>query len=122
MSKSVSRPASSVVAKKRIPCCRVIFCIALLALPLFSGCATVGRDFPAYQVGRIRIGETTREDIRGMFGPPWREGIEDGTKTWTYGKYQYGLLGGTSTKDLVVRFDERGVVTSYTYNTTTPSR
>ena len=100
----------------------LILGLALLLTPLFSGCATVGRDFPAYQVPRIKIGETTQTDIRSMFGHPWRTGIEDGTKTWTYGKYKYGLFNETSTQDLVVRFNEEGVVTSYTYNTTEPPR
>jgi len=115
-------PSASSPADRRIPLARILLGLAFLFPLLFSGCATVGRDFPAYQVPRIKIGETTQTDIRSMFGPPWRVGIEDGTKTWTYGKYRYGLFAETSTQDLVVRFDDSGIVTSYTYNTTEPSR
>lgn len=109
-------------ATHRIPFTHLILGLALLCTAFCSGCATVGRDFPAYQVPRIKIGETTQAEIRTMFGPPWRVGIEDGTKTWTYGKYRYGLFAETSTQDLVVRFNDYGIVTSYTYNTTEPPR
>jgi hypothetical protein len=86
---------------------------------LFSvSCATVGRDFPVDRVSDIRIGETTQKEIRAIFGPPWRVGIEDGQRTWTYGKYRYRAFRAASTQDLVIRFNERDVVASYTFNTT----
>ncbi len=94
---------------------------ALLLLVLaLSGCLSVGREFPTGPVTSLRIGETTQDDVRAAFGPPWRTGIEDGDRTWTYGHYRYALLGLTHTRDLVLRFDERGVLRSYTYNSTTP--
>lgn len=70
----------------------------------------------------IKIGATTQADIQTMFGPPWRVGIEDGKTTWTYGKYGYSLFSQNTAKDLVVRFDNRGIVSSYSYNTTEQSR
>ncbi|MBU2590685.1 MAG: outer membrane protein assembly factor BamE [Nitrospinota bacterium] len=97
------------------------FILLLLIAPLFiSSCASVGRDFPEARVSRIQIGKTTKKEIQRMFGPPWRVGIEDGSPTWTYGKYNYRILGDSSTKDLVIRFDDNGVVTSYVFNTTEP--
>lgn len=96
----------------------VLAVVLLATVVLVGACATVGRDFPVSQVSGIRIGETTRDEIRTMFGPPWRVGIEDGQRTWTYGKYSYRLFGEASTQDLVVRFDADGVVASYTFNTT----
>jgi len=95
--------------------------VALLVIPvvfLLAGCATVGRDFPAAQVGQIRLHETTQAEIRALFGEPWRVGIEDGRRTWTYGKYRYKLFGEAETQDLVIRFDDQGRVASYTFNTT----
>ena len=83
-----------------------------------AGCATVGRDFPTDRVSKIQVGETTQNDIRSMFGSPWRVGAKDGQLTWTYGKYQYRLFGDTSTEDLVIRFNDRNIVVSYTFNTT----
>ena len=92
---------------------------SLLAL-LLAGCLTVGRDFPADRVGQIEIGHTTRDEIYRTFGEPWRTGLEDGRRTWTYGRYRYKLFGTTETRDLVVRFDANGVVASYTFNSAPP--
>lgn len=102
---------------------RIILIASFLALSLLSmlfsaGCATVGQDFPVLQVTKIQVGTTTRDEIRSLFGSPWRVGIEDGQKTWTYGQYRYGLFGGKSAKDLVIRFDGNNIVSSYTFNTT----
>jgi len=92
--------------------------LILTTLLLSASCATVGRDFPVTRVPDIRIGETTQDQIREMFGTPWRVGIENGQRTWTYGKYRYRAFSEASTQDLVVRFDERNTVVSYTFNTT----
>jgi hypothetical protein len=97
--------------------------LAAVAVTAFAvSCATVGRDFPVERVPEIKIGETTQGEIRDMFGAPWRTGIEDGQPTWTYGKYRYTPFGETRTTDLVVRFDEKGFVSSYTFNTTEHSK
>jgi hypothetical protein len=99
------------------------FCILIvLVLLLSSGCASVGHEFPASQVSTIRIGETTQNDIYTTFGSPWRTGIENGMKTWTYGNYHYSLFNEGSTEDLVIKFDKRGVVSSYVFNTTKRSK
>lgn len=82
-----------------------------------SGCATVGKDFAASRVVELKIGETTQNQVREMFGQPWRMGMEDGRHTWTYGKYRYSLFGPAETEDLVIRFDNNGTVRSYTFNT-----
>ena len=95
------------------------FAAAGAAAVLFA-CMTVGRDFPAQQVAKLHIGKTTQAQVRGLFGTPWRQGVEDGQRTWTYGHYHYALLGSTQTRDLVVRFDEHDVVASYTFNSTNP--
>jgi hypothetical protein len=97
---------------------RVTGCAVLVAV--LSACLTVGRDFPVDQVGQIAIGKTTRDEIHQMFGVPWRTGLEDGRRTWTYGHYRYKLIGTTETRDLVVRFDPNGVVASYTFNAAPP--
>jgi len=93
--------------------------MAALAL-VAAGCFTVGRQFPIEAVSQIRIGQTTQEEVRRLFGAPWRMGIEDEMKTWTYGHYRYALFGSTKASDLVVRFDRNGVVISYSFNATTP--
>ena len=89
-----------------------------LFLLLIAGCASVGKDFSDAKVTEIRIGETTKEEVRALFGAPWRVGLEDGEQTWTYGRYRLGPFGAKAAKDLTVRFNERGVVASYSYSTT----
>lgn len=90
----------------------------MLIVLAISACATIGHEFPVERVADIRLQQTTQDEIRTMFGEPWRVGIEDGQPTWTYAKYRYKLFGQPSTQDLVVRFDARGTVVSYTFNTT----
>ena len=91
--------------------------MAALAL-LIAGCASVGKEFPADKVPLIRIGQTTQQEVREMFGSPWRVGLEDGKPTWTYGSYYYSAGGQKQAQDLVIRFDDRNRVSSYTYSTT----
>ena len=97
--------------------------IALLSLIVLAslgavGCLNVGKRFPVDEVPNLTIGKTTRDDVRQMFGEPWRTGIEDGKRTWTYGRYRYSLVGPAETRDLVGRFDQTGAVVSYSFNST----
>jgi outer membrane protein assembly factor BamE (lipoprotein component of BamABCDE complex) len=94
--------------------------VALAAAALFSGCLNVGRDFPVAPVSQLEVGVTTRAEVRERFGEPWRTGVEDGQKTWTYGRYHYSLFGPAQTRDLVVRFDAQGRVASFAFNSTHP--
>ena len=83
-----------------------------------SGCVTLGKDFPVSRVVEIKIGKTSKNEIREMFGPPWLSGFEDGELTWTYSKYDYSLFGERKAKVLVVQFGKNKLVTSFTFNTT----
>ena len=85
-----------------------------------SACLTVGREFPTDEIGQLQIGHTTRDEVQRTFGEPWRTGLEDGRRTWTYGHYKYKLIGTTETRDLVIRFDAKGIVVSYTFNAAPP--
>lgn len=98
---------------------KVFALVFAVAIPVtqISGCMTVGKEFTTLRVEDIKIGQTTQQEILEMFGPPWRMGLEDGRKTWTYGEYKYSLIGPADTQDLVIRFDNQGVVRSYTFNT-----
>ncbi|MFZ5564627.1 MAG: hypothetical protein ACOZBW_11295 [Thermodesulfobacteriota bacterium] len=92
--------------------------LGMMVFLLATGCATVGKDFSSSAAETIVINKTTIDDIRNMLGEPWRTGIEDGLKTWTYGYYQYRLFGPSDTKDLIIRFNADNTVASYTFNTT----
>lgn len=99
---------------------RIISLTFVLAISgaALTGCATVGKEFPAGRVMEIQIGKSTINDIQAIFGPPWRVGNENGMKTWSYGDYEYRLFGDPSTQDLIVRFDSSGIVKSFNFNTT----
>ena len=83
-----------------------------------TGCATVGQEFAATRVMEIKLAETTQQEVKQMFGEPWRTCIEDGLVTWTYADYKYYLFAPEDTQDLVIRFDNMQRVKSYTFNTT----
>ena len=83
-----------------------------------SGCITLGKDFTEANVSTIAIGITTKNEVRNLFGSPWLAGVQDGKPAWTYGIYDYSLFGERKAKDLIVQFDVRGKVSSFTYSTT----
>jgi hypothetical protein len=83
-----------------------------------SACITLGKDFPVENVPAIKIGQTTKNEVRKMFGPPWLSGNQDDDLAWTYGNYDYSVFGERKANDLVVQFDDNGVVTTYTFSTT----
>ncbi|MFC1538482.1 hypothetical protein ACFL6H_03585 [Candidatus Latescibacterota bacterium] len=104
-----------ILSKKGILITSLLFAVLLFTL---ASCATVGRQFPTDVIQHIQLEKTTKQNITEIFGPPWRIGLEDGTKTWTYGYYKYRLFGESTTYDLVIRFNSKDIVTSYTFNTT----
>ena len=83
-----------------------------------SGCITLGKDFPEANVSSITIGVTTKNEISKLFGSPWLSGVQDGQPAWTYGSYDYSLFGERKAKDLVVQFDDKAKVSSFTFSTT----
>jgi hypothetical protein len=85
-------------------------------------CITVGRDFPRDSVILIKPGATTQEDIRKIFGDPVRTGIDDGKLTWTYLDYRASLGGSVEGADLVVKFDDRNRVSTFSFNSTDVGR
>ena len=85
---------------------------------LVSSCISLGENFPVSHVTTIKIGQTTRSEVRKLFGSPWLSGNQDGELAWTYGNYDYSVFGERQAKDLVVQFDDNGIVTTYTFSTT----
>ena len=89
--------------------------LAILSLPVTGCTPTMGQPFPVKQVRQIELKKTTMAQIRQMFGDPWRTGLEDGFRTWTYGEYTMKM-----TRDLVIRFDKQNVVKSYSFSSSYP--
>lgn len=101
------------------PSARCVAAAALAAVlaAMSLSCATIGNRFPPENVAHVKIGETTKAQLLGDFGLPYRRGIEDGDSTWTYVYYKVRLFGeNLRTRDLYLRFDADGRVKSYTYN------
>ena len=96
------------------------FFVMTAAVFAISGCMTLGRSFPTDPIPAIRVGTTTRENVRAAFGEPYRTGVEDGDPTWTYLLYRFSAFGNEKTRDLYVRFDAAGKVKSYAFNTNEP--
>jgi len=93
----------------------ILMLLITLGLP-FAGCMpTMGRAFPVHQVKHIEIGKTTQSEIRQTFGAPYRTGLEDGFRTWTYGEYSMKY-----NRDLVIRFDDQNKVKSYSFSSSLP--
>ena len=91
----------------------------LIGLLFFaSSCITLGKDFPVSNVPAIKIGQTTKSKVRKLFGSPWLSGNQDGELAWTYGNYDYSIFGERKAKDLMIQFDDNGVVTTYTFSST----
>jgi len=85
--------------------------------PGLTGCATVGREFQPAPVKQLQIGRTDKGEVLGLFGLPYRRGVDCGDSTWTYVHYKFRLFGEhLKTRDLVVTFDGAGRVKSYVYN------
>jgi outer membrane protein assembly factor BamE (lipoprotein component of BamABCDE complex) len=94
--------------------------IILLCLLIFSGCATVGRDFDIAFVKKIEKGKTTKQEIINSLGLPFRKGIDNGDLTWTYVYNKWSAGGTTYSKDLYIIFDKYGIVRSYVFNSNIP--
>lgn len=86
-----------------------------LGLPVTGCMPTVGQAFPVYKIRQIEIDKTSQAEVRQMFGDPWRTGLENGKRTWTYGEY-----GVNISRDLVIRFDDNNVVKSYSFSSSLP--
>ena len=91
--------------------------LATLVL-LIASCVSSGRDFPAQPIPSLEVERTTQDQVREAFGEPWRTGLEDGQRTWTYGQYRYSLFGAPLARDLKIKFNSSGVLTTYTYSST----
>ena len=108
-------PVSQAPLAPLVAVAAIALAAALAAVTL--SCATIGHRFPPENVARVKIGETTKAQLLGDFGLPYRRGIEDGDSTWTYVYYKVRLFGeNLRTRDLYIRFGPDGRVMSFTYN------
>ena len=79
-----------------------------------QGCLTVGDEFTS-EVTWIEKDKTSRQEVEGRIGQPFRVGYDTGLLTYTYAFYRYSVFRPTRTKDLTVRFNKNGTVNSYSF-------
>ncbi|MBC8285674.1 MAG: hypothetical protein H8E32_17810 [Nitrospinae bacterium] len=91
------------------------FSMAVLLFSLFTGCASVGKDFDSEKVKNIQNNVTTQLEIVDWFGVPFKEGTENGYTMWTYQKDKWKAVGDAESKGLVILFDDKNKVKAYRY-------
>ncbi len=91
--------------------------VMIVSISWLAGCANVGNKFETAKVVEIKAGETRQAEILELLGQPWRKGLENGALTWTYAHYRYSAFSPFKSDDLVIKFENNGVVKSYTFNT-----
>lgn len=113
------------------------FVAALFCALLMTGCVTSGNVAMKEQTQQsidsaIQKGKTTKQEVTQKFGSADAVSFTDsGNEVWTYRHskskpmarnfipYNFFSLGdNTKTKELVILFDTKGVVTNYTFRET----
>lgn len=89
--------------------------MVLLFAAFVIGCGTVGKDFDSSRVGSVKKDVTTQSEIREWFGPPFKEGQENGKTNWTYQYEEYNSFGDGQAKELIILFDDNKIVRAYRY-------
>lgn len=105
----------------------LLFCVTLISLG--SGCATAkfGKKFTAAQVATIQKCRHSRAQLEAYFGPPMREGVQDGyvSLVWQWADMKLGAFDSTEESmrkqqqgqgSLIAFFNQRGIVVDYAYN------
>ncbi|MFQ5482257.1 MAG: outer membrane protein assembly factor BamE [Nitrospinaceae bacterium] len=93
--------------------------LATILLVLFTAaCGSTGKNFNEEMVQEIRNNQTTKSDILDWFGMPYKEGMQNGQAMWTYQFDKY-MLGDTESKDLVILFDDQGLVKAFRFTSNT---
>jgi outer membrane protein assembly factor BamE (lipoprotein component of BamABCDE complex) len=96
---------------------RAGWCIVTLVFALgVAGCAIrIGTPFNADQVHKLQVGNTTQNQVVEFFGQPESRGLKDGRPLWTYLFARLSPGGTAKGTMLSIEFDDKGVVSSYSY-------
>lgn len=87
--------------------------VLLLVLFFAASCGTAGKNFDESLYENIATGTTSQNEIHSMFGTPFKKGVQNGFSVWTYEYNYYNSLGNNIMKDMVIVFDQRGIVKSH---------
>jgi outer membrane protein assembly factor BamE (lipoprotein component of BamABCDE complex) len=93
----------------------------LLIAALLAGCGGLkfGSDFPSPTKDMLVVGKATKADLLRFFGEPHQVGLDTGDPTWAW-TYVQAFADKEFTKQLTVRFDDRGTVKSYSFTSSFP--
>lgn len=93
---------------------------AILIAVLLAGCGlTLGSEFPSPTKEMLVVGKTGKSDLLRFFGEPHQVGLDTGDPTWAW-TYARVSTGQELTKQLTIRFDERGSLKSYSFTSNFP--
>ena len=94
---------------------------ALLIAALLAGCGGLkfGSDFPSPTKDTLVVGKTSKADLLRFFGEPHQVGLDTGDPTWAW-TYVQAFADKEFSKQLTVRFDEKGAVKSYSFTSSFP--
>lgn len=93
--------------------------IIFFAFFMCVGCVTHGNYFPS-DVAWIKEGGTKQDDVKRVLGSPYMVGNAGGVLTWTYGYYEYRLVGASYTKELKFFWNTDFSVKSFSFNSSFP--
>ena len=93
----------------------------LLIAALLAGCGGLrfGSDFPSPTKDMLVTGKTGKSDLLRFFGEPHQVGLDTGDPTWAW-TYASVSAGRELTKQLTVRFGDKGLVKSYSFTSNFP--
>lgn len=91
----------------------------LVGTAVFTSCVTQGKYFPS-ETEWIRANQTNQSEVRRLLGDPHFVGSSGGTPTWTYGYYNYKLVGHSATKELKFYWNQDSTVRNYSFTSSFP--
>ena len=94
---------------------KLIIPVFIMSLLLIACATSSGKKFDESHVSQIKKGETTQDQILGWFGEPNSSGIQEGKTYWQYSHVKTSDFGSASIKALTIFFDEKKIVTDYSY-------
>lgn len=90
--------------------------LAIVLLLGLMACSSNGRDYDTTHLTDIQNDVTTKAQAREWFGDPFKIGQRDNLEMWTY-QFDGKSGGKDESKDLILMFDDNGIVKAYRYST-----
>ena len=95
--------------------------LSLLTFASFqTACVTRGRDFSS-DLNWVKKNQTTQSEVTKFLGTPTSVGSTGGVPTWTFGFYDYRMLGESETKELKFYWNNEAKVQDYSFNSSFPA-